>query len=156
MDILLIILGTVFMLIGIAGCILPILPGPPISYIGLLILHFTTRIDFSNQFLIAWALVTIAVSAADYFIPIWGTKKFGGSKYGIWGSLIGMITGFLWPPLGIIAGTFIGAVLGEWLGGNKEMAIKAGFGSFICFMGGIVLKLIASGIMLYYFIKALL
>ena len=145
MDILLIILGTVFMLIGIAGCILPILPGPPISYIGLLILHFTTRIDFSNQFLIAWALVTIAVSAADYFIPIWGTKKFGGSSYGIWGTNIGLIVGLLAPiPFGFIIGPFVGAFIGEIIYDNKDhqRALKAATGSFIGFLASSFLKFI--------------
>ncbi|PIF02393.1 MAG: hypothetical protein CR996_00495 [Draconibacterium sp.] len=157
MDYVLIGFGFLFIVAGLIGCLLPILPGPPLSYIGLLLLHFTKRYDFSGRFLIIWAIITIVVFLLDYFIPIWGTKKFGGSKRGIWGSIIGLIIGFFFfPPLGIILGPFIGAVIGEFSSGkDSASALKSGFGSFVGFLVGTVLKLVASGVMMWHFIKML-
>ncbi len=154
MDYLLIGFGILFIISGIAGGIIPVLPGPPLSYIGLLFLHFTSRYQFSSKFLIIWAVITIAVYLLDYFIPIWGTKKFGGSKRGVWGSIIGLLVGMIFfPPIGIIIGPFAGAVLGELsVGKESKEAFKAGLGSFIGFLTGTLLKLIASGMMAWYFI----
>jgi len=156
MDIFLIISGSLLMILGIAGCLLPILPGPPLSYLGLIAIHLTSKIDFSSKFLISWGIIVIVVSILDYVIPIWGTKFFGGSKYGVWGSMVGLLAGLFIPPIGIIVGPFIGAVAGEILAGNKENALKAGFGSFIGFIAGTVVKMLVSLIMLYYFIAALI
>lgn len=158
MDYFLIITGIVFLLTGLAGCILPVLPGPPISYAGLLLLHFTERYEFSGRFLIVWALITVAVTVLDYMIPVLGAKKYGASKAGIWGSIIGLFIGlFILPPFGIILGPFIGAVAGEYTAGKQSNeAFRAGFGSFMGFMGGILIKLVASGMMVWYFIRELI
>jgi len=156
MDIFLIISGSLLMILGIAGCLLPILPGPPLSYLGLIAIHLTSKIDFSSKFLISWGIIVIVVSILDYVIPIWGTKFFGGSKYGVWGSMLGLLAGLFIPPVGIIIGPFIGAVAGEMLAGNRQNALKAGFGSFIGFIAGTVVKMLVSLIMLYYFITALI
>jgi uncharacterized protein YqgC (DUF456 family) len=155
MDVLLIILGSLFMIAGILGCVLPVLPGPPLSYVGLLLLHFTSRYQYSTRFLIIWAIITVVVYALDYVIPVWGTKKFGGSKRGVWGSLIGLVAGiFFFPPFGIIVGPFLGAVIGELTAGKDHFAaFKAGFGSFIGFLLGTLIKLIASGLMTWQFVK---
>lgn len=157
MDYFLIITGAIFLFVGLAGCILPVLPGPPISYVGLLLLHFTERHEFSGRFLIVWAIITIAVTILDYMIPVLGARKYGASKAGIWGSIIGLIIGlFILPPFGIIMGPFIGAIAGEYMAGKQSNeAFRAGFGSFMGFMGGILLKLVASGMMIWYFIREL-
>nr|WP_321356708.1 DUF456 domain-containing protein [uncultured Draconibacterium sp.] len=158
MDILLIVLGAIFIISGVLGCVLPIIPGPPLSYIGLLLLHFTERYQFSSKFLIIWAIITVVVYALDYLIPAWGTKKFGGSKRGVWGSIIGLVIGmFFFPPFGIIIGPFVGAVVGELTAGKEsKAALKSGFGSFMGFLAGTLLKLIASGMMTWYFVKELI
>jgi len=158
MDYFLIILGIFFIISGIAGGILPILPGPPLSYIGLLLLHFTDKHQFSTRFLITWGIITTVVYILDYIIPAWGTKKFGGSRRGVWGSIIGLILGmFFFPPFGIIIGPFAGAVIAELSSGqDRAAAIKAGFGSFIGFLLGTMLKLIVSGIMAWYFFAELI
>ncbi len=157
MDYVLIGLGVILMISGLLGCILPILPGPPLSYLGLLMLHFTERYEFSGSFLVLWGLITAFVYGLDFVIPVWGTKKFGGSKRGVWGSIIGMIVGFFFfPPIGIILGPFIGAVIGEFsVGKDSAAAFKSGFGSFIGFFAGTIFKVIASGTMTYYFGKEL-
>jgi len=131
MDIFLIISGSLLMILGIAGCLLPMLPGPPLSYLGLIAIQLSSKINFSPKFLISWGVIVILVSILDYVIPIWGTKYFGGSKYGVWGSMAGLLAGLFIPPIGIIIGPFLGAVVGEMLSGNRQNALKAGFGSFI-------------------------
>jgi uncharacterized protein YqgC (DUF456 family) len=170
MDILLIILGAICLLLGLVGCVAPVVPGVPLSYLGLWLLHWTERVQFSWQFLLIWAVVTIVIQVLDYFIPAWGTKKFGGSKYGVWGSTIGLLAGLFMGPMGIILGPFIGAVLGEMIYFNRHpqsadnqaansdfnRALRAGLGSFIGLLTGTVLKLICCGMMVFYFVKELL
>ncbi|MGE0020825.1 MAG: DUF456 domain-containing protein [Draconibacterium sp.] len=158
MDYVLIILGVIFTLTGILGCVLPMLPGPPINYVALLLLHFTSSHQFSTRFLVIWAVVATVVVLLDYLIPVWGTKKFGGSKQGVWGSVIGLVAGlFIFPPFGIIIGPFVGAVIGELIAGKETgAAFKSGFGSFIGFLAGTLIKLIASGLMTWYFFKELI
>jgi len=157
MDIFLIALSGILMIAGFLGCILPILPGVPLSYIGLLFLHFTQKVQFSTEFLIFWAIIVVLISIADYVIPIWGTKKFGGSKKGVWGSTIGLIFGFFLGPFGIIFGPFFGALVGELLDNKTQKdAIRAAFGSFVGFIIGTVSKLIIAGFLIYHYIAALI
>ena len=157
MDIFLIVLAGILVIIGFLGCILPILPGLPLSYIGILLLHFSSVAEFSSQFLIGWGIAVIAVQVLDYLIPIWGTKKFGGSKFGIWGSMIGMMVGLFLGPIGIILGPFLGAVIGELFAGkNNKEAIKAGFGAFVGLILGTISKLIVAGFLIYYYVEALI
>jgi len=153
MDVVLIIIGIILLIIGFAGCIIPGIPGPPIAYIGLLIQIFKTENPFTTKFLVIWALIMVVVSALDYIVPVIGTKKFGGSKRGVWGSVIGLFAGiFFFPPIGLIIGPFLGAFIGELTGGKEtESALKAGFGSFIGFITGVALKLVVTGLMAYYF-----
>lgn len=156
MDIFLIILSGILIFVGFLGCVLPILPGLPIGYIGLLVLHFTDKVQFSTQFLIVWAAIVVVLQVLDSVIPVWGTKKFGGSKKGVWGSTIGLVVGLFFGPWGIVLGPFLGAVAGEFLAGKQtQEAIRAGFGAFVGFLSGTVLKLIAAGFMIYYFVQAL-
>jgi len=146
------------MLVGIAGCVLPILPGPPISFFGILLLHWTTRVSFTEDLLWTLALVTVAVTALDYVVPIYGTKKFGGTKKGIWGSTIGLLLGmFFFPPFGIIIGPLVGAFLGELSAGqDTNKAMRSAMGSFLGFLTGTLLKFIACFVMAYYFVAHLL
>lgn len=157
MDTFLIILGAICLLIGILGCVLPVLPGVPLAYCGLLLLHATDKVQFSWQFLVIWAVVTIVVQVLDSVVPIWGTKKFGGSKMGVWGSTLGLIVGLFFGPWGIVLGPFLGAVAFELIDGkNTHLALKAGWGSFVGLMTGTILKLICCGLMTYYFIAELI
>lgn len=156
MDYVLIILGILAILAGFIGAILPVLPGPPLSYLGLLLLHFTSRYQFSTKFLILWGLVTAGAFLLDYVIPALGTKKFGGTKRGIWGSVIGLLAGMVFfPPFGIVIGPFVGAVLGELSGGKQTReALRSGLGSFFGLLIGTILKLMVSGLMAWeFFVK---
>jgi uncharacterized protein YqgC (DUF456 family) len=156
MDIFLLIVAFLFMLIGIIGCIIPGLPGTPLAYIGLWIAHATDRIDFTWQTLLIWGLVTLVVSILDYVVPAWGPKHYGGTKYGVWGSTIGVFVGLAFGAVGVIVGPLVGAVLGELISGKEwQQAIKAGWGSFIGILTGTILKLICCGLMTTVLIKAL-
>lgn len=155
LDIVLLVLGFVCVIVGFVGCILPVIPGIPLSYLGLILLHLTSKVDFSPQFLIIWGIVVIVIQILDYFVPIWGTKRFGGGKKGMWGSMLGIVVGvFILPSWGIIIFPFVGAVIGELLD-EKEIkeAMKAGLGSFLGFVLGTVAKLVVAAVLTYYFIK---
>jgi uncharacterized protein YqgC (DUF456 family) len=156
MDIFLIIVAGLLLLIGFLGCILPIIPGVPLSYAGIFVLHLTDRVQFSTEFLVLWAIIVLVVQVLDFYIPVWGTKFFGGGRWGRIGSAIGVVVGLFFGPLGIILGPFVGAVLGELLSGRASQdAIKAGFGAFIGFLAGTMVKLVVSGFLIYCYVEAL-
>ncbi len=142
MDIFLIILAGIFIVISIIGSIVPGLPGPPIGMIGVILLHITDKVDISLTTLIVCAVLTILVSILDYYLPIYSTKKFGGSKYAVRGSIIGMVVGFLFTPIGVILGTFLGAVIGELLNGSDMVnSLKIGSVTFLGTILGLGIKL---------------
>ncbi|NDV94211.1 DUF456 domain-containing protein [Dysgonomonas sp. 521] len=155
LDIILIVIGTILIIAGILGCIIPALPGVPLNYLAIVLLQFTSKTDFSTQFLVVWGIVVIVVQILDYYIPVWGTKKLGGGSYGAWGAGIGVIAGmFVFPPWGIIFMPLVCAILGELLD-NKEfnVALKAGFGAFVGFLTGIVMKLVVSITLSFFFFR---
>jgi uncharacterized protein YqgC (DUF456 family) len=154
----LIVLAAFSMLIGLIGCVIPGLAGPPFSFLGLILLAWAKGWEpFSTQFLVGMAALTAVVTVLDYIVPAAGAKKFGASRTGFWGAVFGMLLGLLFmPPLGMIIGAFLGAIGGEiWAGKQTSEAMRAGWGVFIGIAAGMLLKLIASGIMTFYFIKAL-
>jgi len=156
MDIFLLIIAALLILVGIIGCIVPGLPGVPLAYAGLWIAQAAERIDFSWQMLLVWGIVTIVVSILDYIVPAWGTKQFGGTKYGVWGSTIGVFAGLFFGALGVIIGPLVGAVLGELIGGKEiNEALKAGWGSFIGLLFGTIIKLVCCGLMAVALIQAI-
>ncbi len=144
MDILLIILAIICFLVGIAGSILPALPGPPISYLGLWLLHWSKYCEFSSSFLIWTGVIMVIIAVADYFLPPLITKRTGGSNYATVGSIIGMIAGIFFTPVGMLTGMLLGAFLGELLFARKGAAnaLKAAFGSFVGFILGTGFKLL--------------
>jgi len=155
MDIFWIVLGGLFMVVGLAGCFLPVLPGPPLAFIGLWIQQLKSQPPFDARFLWIWAGITLLVTVLDYWMPVYSTKKFGGSKYGIWGCTIGLIIGLWMGPLGIILGPFVGAFVGEIIANqNSSNAFKAAVGSFVGFLFSTLLKLIACSIMIWYWVAS--
>ena len=155
MDIVFIIIGLLFMIFGLLGCLLPVIPGPPLSYIGLIILHLSPGFHFSTQFLVIMGAVALVVTIFDNILPALSAKRSGGSKRAVWGAVLGLAAGmFFIPPWGLIIGPFIGAVIGELsTGKDSNQAFKSGFNTFIGFLGGVLIKLIASGVMFWYFIR---
>lgn len=155
MDVLWLVLGVILMLVGLAGCILPFLPGPPLCYLALLIQQLQSTPPYESDFLWTWAAITIIVTGLDYIIPIYGTRKFGGTKYGMWGCVVGLIAGLWLGPLGLIIGPFVGAFVGEVIGNaGSSHAFRAALGSFVGFLFGTLLKLVACFVMGWYFIDA--
>jgi uncharacterized protein YqgC (DUF456 family) len=145
------------MIIGIIGCLVPVLPGPPLSFMGLIFLHLTRFGQFGSATLIILGTITVIVTVLDYIVPVWGTRKFGGSKYGTKGATVGLIVGFFLGPLGIILGPLIGAFAGEMIfKDDLSYAFKASLGSLLGFLTGIGLKLAASFVMTFYFVKELI
>ena len=155
MDYFLLIVSIILIIFGLLGCILPVIPGPPLSFFGLLVIHFTKFADFTTTFLVVMAIIAIIVTILDYGVPIWGTKKFGGSKAGMWGATLGLIIGMIFlGPFGMILGPLFGAIIGELINGAKfNDALRAGLGSFLGFLLGIGLKLAASFYMTFQFVK---
>jgi len=134
MDVFLLAFGLMCMIIGVLGSFLPVFPGPSISWIGLLLLYFTNAVPTNYWILGITLLITVFILIMDYIIPAKGTKKFGGSSYGIWGTNIGLVVGIFAPiPFGFIIGPFIGAFIGELIYNSKDhrRAFKAATGSFI-------------------------
>ena len=154
MDTLWLVVGIIVMLVGILGCLLPLLPGPPLCYLALLIQQLRTDPPFPSKFLWIWAGITIAITALDYIIPLFSTRRFGGTKYGVWGCTIGLIAGFWMGPLGIIIGPFVGAFIGEIIASNDSgIALKAAWGSFVGFLLGTILKLVVCLVMAWYLVQ---
>lgn len=156
MDIFLLFLGLLFMILGIIGAFLPVLPGPITGWVGLLLLHLTKVVPQDWTFLGITLAVAIIIYILDYIIPALGTKKFGGSKYGMYGTTIGLIIGLIFfPPFGIIIGPFVGALIGELMYDSKDSnrAFKAAVGSFIGFLFSTGLKFIVGLIYLGLFLS---
>lgn len=157
MDIFLSILALLLSLIGLAGCIVPVLPGTAFSYLGLVAAFMTSFSTLSQTTLWIWLAVSLLVIAADFVFPALMTKKFGGSRYGSVGATVGIFVGLLAGPAGVILGPFFGAVVGELLFDKNDTrrAVRVGFGSFMAFIAGTGLKLVTSLWMLALLLKDL-
>jgi len=154
MDNFLIVLAGIFLIAGLIGCTISKVPGILLSYLGIMILNYSTISEFSVHFFIRWGVVVIAVQGLDYFIPDWGNRKFGGSNKGVWGSMIGMLLGIYFGRWGIVAGAIVGAFIGELFAGKEtNTAIHHAIGSFIFFILGTISQLIVAGILIFYYIE---
>jgi len=160
MNIVLVIFAFIFLVAGLLGSVLPVLPGPPLSFLGLLLLQWSGFGKFDPSFLIVWAVITAAVTITDYFLPAWLTKRFGGSRKAVIGSVLGLVLGMVFfAPFGIIIGPFLGALAGELMNDRKagfEKALKVAFGAFLAFIVGTGAKLFIGISLLFYAIKAVI
>jgi uncharacterized protein len=139
-----IILGLILAVAGVLACILPVLPGPLMSYGALIVLSWTRAWEpFGVRMLVFLGALTLVFSIMDNFIPAISAKNSGATKHGIWGSVIGMVIGiFVFPPWGIFFGSFAGAVFGEMIFGKRgKEAVRIGWGVLLGSMMGIGLKL---------------
>ena len=150
MDILFIILVILLLLIGVLGSFIPAIPGPLISYTALLLSNYFFPIKNEN---LVWlmALVVIFVTILDFWIQIYGVKKFGGGKKAINGSIIGLTIGlFFLPAIGIIIGPLLGSLIGARMeGSNINESIKISLGSLVGFFTGVLLKITLSVYIIY-------
>lgn len=160
MEIFLLVLAALLIVTGIVGSVLPVLPGPPLAYAGVLVAHFSGpdhRIWW--PILVVLGIITLVILVLDYVMPSMGTKYFGGTKYGSWGSTIGLLVGVftVWlGPWGIIIGPFLGAFIGELIYGQRtEDALRAATGSFLGFLGGAFMKVMLCLILLLVYFSSL-
>lgn len=155
MELFLVLIGFLCVFIGIFGSFLPVLPGLPVSWVGLLLLHLTDPIPMDYTYLGVTLAVALLVLVLDYIIPAVGTKKYGGSKYGVLGTTLGLIIGLIAPiPFGFIVGPFAGAYIGEMMyQNNSKVATRAAFGSLIGLLTSSFMKFVVSIIFLGLFIS---
>jgi uncharacterized protein YqgC (DUF456 family) len=155
MDIALLLIGFCCMILGILGSFLPVLPGPGLSWLGILLLYLTNAVPMNYWILGITLLITIVISILDYTIPAQGAKRFGGSSYGIWGTNIGLVVGIFAPvPFGFLIGPFVGAFVGELIYNSTDhkRALKAATGSLIGFLASSFMKFVICMIFLGLFI----
>ncbi|MBP5603453.1 MAG: DUF456 domain-containing protein [Treponema sp.] len=156
LSILLTILAVILLIVGFLGTFVPVIPGAPLAWVGILLAYFSSYNDISLVCLIITGVVAVAVSVLDNFLPVLMTDKVGGSKAATVGSTIGLIAGFFLGPAGIIAGPFLGALVGEMIhsGGNFSTSIKAAWGAFLGFLLGTGIKMIAVGFFIWIFVRS--
>ena len=156
-EIILAILAFLFLLAGLIGAVVPMLPGPPLSYAGLLLLQWSGYGGFSAGFLWLWAAITVAVTVGDYFLPALLTRRFGGSRLATVGSILGLLVGLFFSPAGLIIGPFLGALAGEMIHSRSDNVkpFKVAAGTFLAFVCGTGAKLMISAVMLFYAVIAM-
>ena len=139
---------VILLLLGLIGSVIPALPGPPLSYLGLLLSHFFIS-EMEVDFIFWLTFFVVFVTVLDYYLQIYGVKKAGGGKYAIRGSVMGMLLGiFLFPPFGILVGAFVGAYMGAKMEASKN-EVKIAFGALWGFISGTILKLCTSFYIIY-------
>lgn len=138
------ILAGILLLIGLIGTVLPVLPGPPIAWAGLLAAHFSSYSQIEIWILIATGIAAVFVTVIDNIFPSVMTKKAGGSKAATLGCTIGLIVSFFLGPIFILIAPFAGALIGEMIhdSSDAKRALKAAFGAFKGFLLGTGLKII--------------
>jgi hypothetical protein len=158
LEIIAIVISAILILLGLLGSFLPVLPGPPVSFLGLLFMalfhHFSAPLTSTRM--IVLGIVTAVVTALDYAFPAMGAKRYGTSKWGLWGSVAGMIIGIFFSPFGMLVGALVGAVVAEWFyHRDAAQALRAGWGVLVGSVVGTVIKFGISGLMAYYFLLSL-
>ncbi len=147
MDWILAIAAIILLILGVAGAVVPGLPGPILSFCGLVCAACMSTVEVAPSMLILWGLVTVALTVADYLLPAWMVQRFGGSRAGSIGATVGVVAGlFILSPVGLLLGPFVGALLGELIHDSSDTgrAVRAGIGSFLAFVVGSGVKLVAS------------
>jgi len=154
MDLLLIIISAVLIISGIIGSFMPILPGPLTSWFGLFILNLISSVEIDSALLIITFIIAITIFILDSLIPIYGSKYFGATKYGIIGASIGLVIGIIIPiPFGILIGPILGALIGELLFNNDlKKSIKSSIGVLIGFVASSFIKFVTSIVYLMIYI----
>jgi uncharacterized protein YqgC (DUF456 family) len=160
-GVLLVVLGALLVVAGVVGCLLPVLPGPPLAFGGLLLLWAERggeAATFDGGTVLALGLATVGVTLLDLVTPLWGARRYGASRLGVWGSVAGMVVGaFAFPPLGMVLGAFAGAVAGELLDGKAAgPSLRAAWGVFVGTVVGILLKLLVTIAIAFVYVRELL
>ena len=155
-SVLLAVLGSLLILAGLAGCILPMLPGPPLAYAALYCVVLGKGWVYSATELVVLGVLTAVVTVVDTLLPVMGAKKYGASRAGVWLSVAGLLVGtFVFPPFWFLVGAFAGALAGEMLAGKGAGAIRPAWGVFLGTLAGTGLKLACCGVLAWYFVQGL-
>ena len=145
METIILVISIVLLVFGIIGSIIPVLPGPPLVYISILILHFCTDYKFSNNHLITWGLIVVIITIIENFVQFYGVKLFGGNQKAFWGSILGFFIGLVFIPIpfGALFGSFLGALIGALIENNFDynIALKVAMGAIVGIFASTVLKL---------------
>ena len=155
-NIVLVIVASLLLLIGFIGTFVPVIPGAPLAWFGLLAAFFCEFCEISVSMLIIAGVLAVIVSVLDNIFPVLMTKTFGGSKAAITGSTIGLVVGLFAGPAGIIIGPFAGALIGELIHnrGSSEGIFKAAFGAFVGFLTGTGIKMVCVAFFIWYFVQS--
>ncbi len=148
-----IIISIFFLILGLIGSILPIVPGPPLSFFGLLLLHFFTSFNLESDYLFYFGAFAVIITILDYWLQIYSVKYFGGGRSSTFGVVLGILGGiFIFPPFGVIVGPFFGAYLGALIESDCDFfkSFKIAIGSLVGFLGGTILKFVYSIICIWY------
>ena len=149
-----IIICVFLLLLGLLGCFVPVIPGPPLSFVALLLLTFFTGYQFDDDFLWQWGAIVVGVTIVDFWLQVYGVKRFGGTKKAINGTMIGLLVGIFVPiPMGFIIGPFVGAFVGAYMDEKDDLlkVLKIASGALLGFIGGVVLKLVVCLYLCYEF-----
>jgi uncharacterized protein YqgC (DUF456 family) len=157
MDIFVLIICILLIFTGFIGCFVPVLPGPPICLLSIVLIKLT---HYGNSVSWHWVLtftvIILIITFLEYLLQVWGAKKFGGSTAGIIGAIVGTIAGLFFLPLGIIVFPFLGAFAGEFITGTSaKKSLKSAFGTFVGFLCATGLKVIVCLWVAVYFAQAM-
>ncbi|WP_068596328.1 DUF456 domain-containing protein [Vaginella massiliensis] len=130
------IISGLLLVLGLVGTVLPVLPGAPLALAGLFIFKYSGDCGYGWGLIIVAGIFVAIGALLDYLLPIYMTKKWGGSKYGVWGSVLGLFVGLFFPPFGFLLGPLLGAFVGELLHNTQDhkRAMSAALGSFVGFL----------------------
>lgn len=160
-DYFLISLAIALILLGLIGCILPVIPGPPLAWVGLFVAKLTEFSSLSWTIVVVMAIITLVVTILDYLFPAWISREMGGTNWGAWGTIVGLIAGVaLLGPIGIVIGPFLGALVGEMLkrkskDNQTNYPWLSAIGSLLGFTLGVGVKLLTVGLIIYFFVASL-
>ena len=159
MTILIIVFSIILLILGVIGSILPIVPGPPLSFVGLLLLHLFTPFVIQEDYLFLFGISAALITFLDYWLQVYSVKLFGGGKASTIGVVVGIVLGvFIFPPVGVLVGPFLGAYIGAIVESDFDLvkSFKIAFGSLIGFLGGTILKFVYSIIVIWQYLDFLI
>ena len=143
--------------VGLIGSVLPVLPGTTII-LAAAIIH---RMMLGAEKSIGWSaiailiLLTLASYALDFLGSYFGAKYFGATKWGTFGAILGALIGLFFGIIGLFIGPVIGAITGEFIAGKRAIdAGRAGWGSLLGNLGGMIGKLVIALVMISIFLLA--
>ena len=159
MTILIIIFSIILLILGVLGSILPVIPGPPLSFVGLLLLHYFTPFEMQEDFRLLFGFSAALITFLDYWLQVYSVKLFGGGRTSTIGVIIGIVLGlFIFPPIGVLVGPFLGAYIGAIIESDFDLlkSFKIAFGSLIGFLGGTILKFVYSIVVIWQYLDFLI